>query len=103
LDVNSQNYEKCLEEIVSSLAGKVFNVLTKTGEKSLKYCRREMGRRVFSKNGQVSVSLKPGGSIAWNLNVEVVGLEKKANGDIVLTRTFKTGRKKIMTITQNPI
>lgn len=103
ISLNLENYEKCLGGMMSHLAGKIFNVLTMSEGKNLKYCNRKLGERVLLKNGQVSVSLKPGVSIAWDLNVEVAELEWGINGDILLSRTFKSGRKKTMLITLSPI
>lgn len=102
--VNLENYKECLKEIVSHLSGKIFNVLTVSDGKNLKFCNRQLGGPIFSRNGQVSISLKPGDSIAWDLNIETVDLEYGISGtDITLTRTFKTGRKKTMLITYSPI
>ena len=104
--LNMENHDRCLANVVKDLDGKVFNVLTKsTSGRHLKYCNRRLKTDgLSSKDGQVRLSLSPGGCIAWDLNIETVQLEFMANGDIRLLRFFlKTGKGKFMTITQNPI
>lgn len=103
LSLCSENSDRYLKEIVSRLSGKTFNILTVSDGKRLKYCKRELRGSISSKNGQASIPLKPGGSIAWDLNVETVELEFGTNGDILLSRIFKSGRKKTILITQSPI
>lgn len=98
-----ENYKESLEAIVKGLSGKTFNIWVETENKRLKFCNRELGGKIFAKDGQVSLALKPGGSIAWDINSEEVKLEFGPNGDILLFRTFKTGRKKTMLITRSPI
>lgn len=101
------NYEECLRKITERFSGKVFNILIKTEQTySNKYCGREFSpsRLATASHGQVCILLKPGGSIAWDLNSETVEMEVMPNGDIKLLRIFwKTGRTKSMIMTQNPI
>lgn len=101
--LNMLNCEKSLEMVRNQLSGKLFNILSESDGKKLKFCNRELTGLVYSKNGQVSISLKPGGAIAWDINTEKVELEFGLNGDILLSRTFQTGRKKILYITLGPI
>lgn len=97
-------YKKSSEDIVARLTGRVFNILITTSEnKQLKFCNRQLSGKVLVRDGQMSIALTPGGTIAWDLNVEEVDLEFGFNGDILLTRVFKTGRKKTMYITTGPI
>ncbi|KKT82088.1 MAG: hypothetical protein UW80_C0042G0009 [Microgenomates group bacterium GW2011_GWC1_44_9] len=101
--LNAENYEKCLESIVKHLSGKFFNILTETDSRRLRFCNRELKGKVVCKNGQVSILLKPGGSIAWDINTEIVGLEFGGNGDILLYRESVAGWRKTILITQSPI
>ncbi len=104
IDVSKENEQNCLADIVEHLTGKTFNLLTMTSDhKILKFCGRQLSGKVFAKDGQVSIRLKPGNTIAWDLNTEAVELKLEYNGDILLIRSFKTGRKKVMIITTGPI
>lgn len=104
IQVNQENCEKYASEIVNHLSGKIFNILTVSDEKQLRFCNRKLTGRIFSKDGQISLFLNPGGSITWDLNSETVEMEVMPNGDIKLLRIFwKTGRMKSMIMTQNPI
>lgn len=101
--ISFDNYQLYLEKMVARLSGKKFNILTRSGNKSLKFCNRELDGVPFSKNGQVSLALKPGSCIAWDLNSEEVKIDFDPQGDILLSRTFKNGKEKIMLITTGPI
>lgn len=78
--------------------------LSKTGtDRKLKFCGREVDMLFRSETGQASISLKPGGSIAWDTNNERVVLHFKANGDIVIERLMSVSSSKKITCTRNPI
>lgn len=98
-----ENSAEFLDQIFKRLDGIFFNILTISDDKQLKFCNRQLRGPIFSKDGQASLPLKPGGSIAWDLNNEIVEVDLGVNGDILLSRVFKTGKKKTMLITRSPI
>lgn len=96
-----KNHEEYARSLVRLLSNKVFNILVEG--KNLKFCGRKLAGSVLIKNGQVSIPMVPGGSLAWDLNAERVAICFKANGDIELVRIFGLEKKKTILITQNPI
>jgi hypothetical protein len=90
-------------------SGKRFNLLVSSkkmgdsGEKVLKFCNRLI-KHGISKDGQISIFLDPGGSIAWDLAVESVTVKFEKNGDIIVQIFFENRqRRKFSRLTFNPI
>lgn len=96
------NYEEYVKSLEKMLSGKSFNVLV-TEPKTLKFCRRKLTGKIWLKNGQVSMEMEPGGSIAWDLNNERVAICFIENGDIQLVRIIGGEKRKVVLITENPI
>lgn len=108
--LNMENYMQYAEELFKSLSKNSFNVRVvtvglsrKTNYMRLNLCGREVVALQKCDDGQVSIALKPGGSIAWDLNTERVVIHFKANGDIVIERLMSLDASKVITCTRNPI
>lgn len=114
VNLTMSNHESYARSIIEILQGKSFNVLTTsvgyvkhggvvTVPKVLKYCHRKLSGLMHLKEGQVSIEMTPGGSIAWDLNLGRVVIVFKNNEDIEIQRLFTKEKWKKILITQNPI
>ncbi len=110
VNVTDANYVQYAASLRSLLGNNFFNMGTESGglflnkqSKVLKYCNRRIGTVAKATGGQVSIELLPGGSIAWDLNVERVVIHFEKNGDILIERLFDKGKWKRVLCTKNPI
>ncbi len=110
VNITDANYVQYVDGLRTLLGNNVFNIRTESSglglnkeSKVLKYCNRSIGTTAKAIGGQVSIELLPGGSVAWDLNVERVVIHFEKNGDILIERLFDKGKWKRVLCTKNPI
>lgn len=111
MTLNGKNHLAFLNRIVKEFSDRKFNVLVQTyrvGELEphvTKFCGRQIAGEAKVNGVQMSISLSPGGSIAWDLKVEsVVVFFDKVSGDIWIQRFFENRQRyKLVKLTINPI
>lgn len=117
--INTENHLSAVERIIDTFGGgKRFNVLVSTSKfvedstlgttgistKTLKFCDRQMSPKRIIKSSWVSIGLEPGGSIAWDLNVEYVVIRWNEPRHITISRLFNDRQYgKMVTLTFDPI
>lgn len=110
VNITASNYVVYVEGLLTLLSKDLFNMVTVSNGlvvnkpmMRLKFCNRQVGANLKAADGQVSISLFPGGSIAWDLNVERVVIHFEDNGDIVIERLFEKDKWKRILCTRNLI
>lgn len=109
--LNKDNHVEAYKEILRVFGGKTFNILVQTfafGDeepKITKLCNRSLVGSVKTNGLQVSIPLFPGGSVAWDLNVEYVVILFDTRGGEIWIQRFMNNRQKykLMRLTVNPI